>query len=91
MKDKPYEVPNGIECPRCKEKITEAQDVVGHEGAHFRKGKILVCATCTLICQVGDSKLIPLSMDQIKSLPKILQSQLLMVCKELAKRTAASN
>jgi hypothetical protein len=82
--DKPYAVPDGPACPRCGQKITTAQDVTPDSSNVFRKGKLLVCGSCALICRVGDSKLIPVSKKEVLSYPPRIQAMLLITCKRVA-------
>ena len=88
----PYEVPNGIECPRCKHVIQFGQGVTPGAENHFRKGLIMVCANCALVSMVGDSKLIPMSKQQVLTLPKLMQAQLMAVCQKIAaEKTSKTN
>lgn len=87
----PYDIPGGIECPRCKQKIQFAQGVTPGAGNQLRKGQILVCYQCALICMVGDSTLIPMSKGQVQSLPKMMQAQLLAVCRKVAEEATKRN
>ena len=89
--EKPYAVPDGPSCPRCKEKITQAQDVTPGASNVFRKGKLIVCGNCALICMVGDSKLIPVSKRQVLSLPPRTQMMLLIACRKISESKAESN
>lgn len=89
--DKPYQVPKGVECPRCKQVMQFAQDVTPGASNHFHKGKIVVCSKCALATIVGDSKLIPLSLQQIKNLPPLLRNQLLAVCRKVAENVTRNN
>ena len=89
--EKPFEVPNGVNCPRCGQKIMEGQTVTPGGRNEFRKGLILVCSVCSVVCQVADSKLVPLTLDQIKSLPKMLQHQLYVACRKVAEASAEKN
>jgi hypothetical protein len=89
--EKPFEVPKNVTCPRCKQVIEFGQTVSPEGENRFRKGMILVCGECSLICQVGDSALIPLNLQQVKSLPVNMQAQLLAVCRKVAERVASKN
>lgn len=89
--EKPFEVPKNVACPRCKQVIEYGQTVTPGGRNEFKKGLILVCGSCSLICQVGDSTLIPLSLSQVKSLPKMLQAQLYVACQQVAKHAAEKN
>jgi ferredoxin len=82
--DKPYAVPHGPECPRCHQQIVEAQDVTPDASNVFKKGKLIVCGACALICRVGDSKLIPVSTKEVLSYPPRIQLMLLATCKRVA-------
>ena len=89
--EKPYAVPGKPECPRCHEVIIEAQDVTPESSNVFRKGKLIVCANCALICKIGDSKLIPVSKKEVLTYPPRTQMMLLVTCKKIAESKASSN
>ena len=89
--EKPFTVPNNVACPRCKQKIEQGQSVTPDARNEFKKGLIMVCGSCSLICQVGDSTLIPLTLAQVKSLPRLLQAQLLVACRKVAEAIAERN
>jgi hypothetical protein len=89
--EKPYPVEGKPECPRCHEVIVEAQDVSPGASQQFKKGKLLVCGHCALVCVIGDSKLLPVSKRQIKSLPKETQKMLWVTCNMVAARIAENN
>jgi ferredoxin len=89
--EKPYAVPDGPECPRCKEKITQAQDVTPDASNVFKKGKLIVCGNCALICRVGDSTLIPVSKRQVLAMPPQTQMMLMVCCKKIAESKAGDN
>lgn len=89
--EKPYAVEGKPECPRCKEVITQAQDVVPGSSNVFRKGKIIVCAKCALISRVGNSKLIPMSKNDVMALPHNTQVMLWATCQKVAQAATANN
>lgn len=89
--DPAYSVPKGVECPRCKQVIEMAQGVTPGAGRQFKKGMILVCGSCSLICKVGDSALIPMSILEIKQLAPETQRQLMVTVKTIAARAAQQN
>lgn len=86
-----YHVPKGIECPRCKQAMQFGQGVTPGATNEFKKGLIMVCAKCALISMVGDSKLIPMSKQQVMSLPKVMQFQLAAICQKLAEEATKLN
>lgn len=88
---KPYEVPKGVECPRCKQVIEFGQAVTPGAANVFRKGLIMVCSSCALVCIVGDSKLVPMAIAQIKALPQVQQRQLMAVCNRIAAEAVKKN
>jgi len=86
--DKPYHIQHGPSCPRCKQQITLAQDVTPDSSNVLRKGKIVVCGSCAMICRLGDSTLIPMTKKQVMALPKLTQQMLLATCLRIADSVA---
>jgi hypothetical protein len=82
--DAPYKVPGKPECPRCHQQILEAQDVTPGSSNVFRKGKLIVCGSCALICKVGDSKLLPVSKKEVLTYPPQIQLMLMACCRKIA-------
>lgn len=89
--EKPYAVPNGPSCPRCKQQIVQAQDVTPDSSQQFKKGKLIVCSGCALICRVGDSTLIPVSKQEVLSYPPRIQLMLAVTCKKIAEMATEKN
>jgi hypothetical protein len=86
--DAPYKVPGKPTCPRCHEVILEAQDVTPDSSNVFRKGKLIVCGSCALICKVGDSKLLPVSKKEVLTYPPHIQLMLMVTCRKIAEYIA---
>lgn len=86
-----YDIPGGVECPRCKNVIQFGSGVTPGATNEFRKGLVLVCGHCALITMVGDSKLIPMSKKQVMAMPKMFQAQLAAVCMRIAKEATKAN
>lgn len=89
--EKPFTVPDNLPCPRCGQVIKNAQSVTPGGANTFRKGLIIVCSQCAMITIVGDSKLLPMSKEDIQKLPPALQQNLLITCNTIAQQQTNNN
>ena len=84
-------VPEGLKCPRCQSPITEAAGATpGHCGM-LRRDQIILCNECGLLNRLGESSLIPLTLQDIKALPKEMQRALAIVVQGWKRSHQSSN
>jgi len=76
-------LPKTLICPACSAPITNASATRSAPGQTFQKGVILICSSCTSVCQVGDSSLVLMTPDQVNKLSPQSKAALLATRKIL--------
>ena len=86
----PYQLPKGVKCPRCDNKLNVAQDVSPDGSNTFHKGKLMICGMCAGIIRVGDSSLIPMTKAEVLKLPVKVQKALWYACNKIGEIVAGN-